>query len=147
MAASSADRHMHEYGRPPRPDAGLPKSGDVLHLGRKASVQFNHPILFRVIRVHDWTTYDGWVWLDGYQLNIAGDAVERRTVFVQIAGLRWIPRHPTRAPATSSDQRYRGNVRPSRASRPTPKQYQSPSTPLRPSKGKSHPVSRVATPT
>jgi hypothetical protein len=41
-----------------------------------------------VIRVHDWPTYTGWVWLDGYQLNAAGDAVERRSIFVQTEGLR-----------------------------------------------------------
>lgn len=67
---------------------GLPRSGDVLVLDRAASVQFSTPILFRVIRVHDWSTYQGWAWLDGYQLNAAGQAVERRTVFVRIAGLR-----------------------------------------------------------
>jgi len=32
-------------------------------------------MMFRVIRVHDWQTYDGWAWLDGYQLNSVGDAV------------------------------------------------------------------------
>lgn len=51
-------------------------------------MQFLRPMLFRVIRVHDWSTYEGWVWLDGYQLNAAGDAVERRSIFVQRAGLR-----------------------------------------------------------
>lgn len=66
----------------------LPRSGDIVTLSRAASVQFAEPILFRVIRVLDWTTYDGWIWLDGYQLNQAGDAVERRSVFVQISGLR-----------------------------------------------------------
>jgi hypothetical protein len=66
----------------------LPRSGDVLHVTRAASVQFAAPILFRVIRVHDWQTYDGWVWLDGYELNAAGDAVERRSIFVQIKGIR-----------------------------------------------------------
>lgn len=66
----------------------LPRSGDVLHVTRAASVQFIDPILFRVIRVHDWPTYDGWVWLDGYELNAAGDAVERRSIFVQVSGLR-----------------------------------------------------------
>lgn len=66
----------------------LPRSGDVLYITRAASVQFGEPILFRVIRVHDWPTYDGWVWLDGYQLSPAGDAVERPSIFVQIAGLR-----------------------------------------------------------
>jgi hypothetical protein len=66
----------------------LPKSGDVLRVTRAASVQFVEPILFRVIRAHDWPTYEGWVWLDGYQLNSAGDAVARRSIFVQLVGLQ-----------------------------------------------------------
>lgn len=66
----------------------LPRSGDVLRVTRAASVQFSEPLLFRVIRVHDWPTYDGWVWLDGYQLNTAGEAVERRSIFVQVKGLQ-----------------------------------------------------------
>ncbi|MCW6008518.1 hypothetical protein K1W54_28835 [Micromonospora sp. CPCC 205371] len=66
----------------------LPRSGDVLHVTREASVQFVEPILFRVIRLHDWPTYDGWVWLDGYELNTVGEAVERRSIFVRIGGLR-----------------------------------------------------------
>lgn len=67
-----------------------PKGGDVLHLTRRASVQFIVPILFRVIRVHDWVTYDGWLWLDGYELNGQGEAVARRSLFVQLAGLQWV---------------------------------------------------------
>jgi hypothetical protein len=51
-------------------------------------VQFTEPIMFRVIRVHEWQTYDGWAWLDGYQLDSVGDAVERRSVFVLLDGLR-----------------------------------------------------------
>ncbi|MFF3869572.1 hypothetical protein [Micromonospora sp. NPDC001898] len=66
----------------------LPKAGDVIHLTRAASVQFIHPIMFRVIRVLDWPTYDHWVWLDGYQLDRKGDAAERRTLFVQRTGIR-----------------------------------------------------------
>lgn len=66
----------------------LPHSGDVLQVTRSASVQFVDPIMFRVIRVHDWPTYDGWIWLDGYELNMAGDAVDRRSIFVQVSGLR-----------------------------------------------------------
>ena len=65
-----------------------PRAGDILHVSREASVQFTTPMFFRVIRVHDWPTYDGWMWLDGYQLNAAGDAVERRSIFVQRRGLR-----------------------------------------------------------
>ena len=73
-----------------------PRGGDVLHIGRPASVQFIRPIIFRVIRLHDWPTYDGCVWLDGYQLGNNGDAVERRSVFVQVAGLRYLttPQRP-----------------------------------------------------
>jgi hypothetical protein len=72
----------------------LPRSGDVIHVTKAASVQFAAPMLFRVIRVHDWPTYDGWVWLDGYELNSAGDAVERRSIFVQVNGLRQIGKAP-----------------------------------------------------
>lgn len=66
----------------------LPQSGEIVHLTNAASVQFTSPMLFRIIRCHDWPTYDGWIWLDGYQLSAIGDAVERRSVFVRIAGLR-----------------------------------------------------------
>ena len=66
----------------------LPRSGDVLRVSRAASVQFTEPMLFRVIRVHDWQTIDGWAWLDGYQLDGTGDAVERRSIFVQLNGLQ-----------------------------------------------------------
>lgn len=66
----------------------LPRTGDVLRVTKTASVQFTQPLLFRVIRVHDWQTYDGWAWLDGYQLNSTGDAVERRSIFVQLQGLQ-----------------------------------------------------------
>jgi hypothetical protein len=66
----------------------LPRSGDVLRVTRAASIQFNKPMMFRVIRVQEWQTYNGWAWLDGYQLNSAGDAVERRCIFVQLDGLQ-----------------------------------------------------------
>ncbi|MEH1055156.1 hypothetical protein V6U89_08085 [Micromonospora sp. CPCC 206171] len=72
----------------------LPRSGDVLHVTRAASVQFIRPITFRVIRVLDWPTYDGWLWLDGYELNAAGDAINRRSIFVQEAGLRRLQAAP-----------------------------------------------------
>ncbi|MBM0257268.1 hypothetical protein [Micromonospora sp. 4G55] len=65
-----------------------PRSGDLLYVTRSASVQFINPIFFRVIRVLGWRTYDGWLWLEGYQLNIKGDATARRAIFVQQAGLR-----------------------------------------------------------
>jgi hypothetical protein len=86
----------------------LPSSGDVLRVTRAASVQFVSPMLFRVIRVHDWATYDGWCWLDGYELDNTGDAVERRTIFVQIEGLQ----RATMVPAPS---RYRVGPQPVRS--------------------------------
>jgi hypothetical protein len=76
----------------------LPRSGDVLRVTRAASVQFAAPLLFRVIRVHDWATYDGWCWLDGYELDNTGDAVERRTIFVQVEGLQRAPMVPGPSP-------------------------------------------------
>ena len=72
----------------------LPRTGDVLHVTRAASVQFLRPIKFRVIRVLDWPTYDGWLWLDGYELNAAGDAVTRRSIFVQREGLQQLQAAP-----------------------------------------------------
>lgn len=72
----------------------LPRSGDVLRVTRAASIQFNKPMMFRVIRVQDWQTYNGWAWLDGYQLNSVGDAVERRCIFVQLDGLQAAPTGP-----------------------------------------------------
>lgn len=76
----------------------LPRSGDVLHVTRAASVQFLRPILFRVIRVLDRPTYDGWLWLEGYELNAAGDAVNRRSIFVQRAGLQQVEAAPQPRP-------------------------------------------------
>ncbi|GGM01690.1 MULTISPECIES: hypothetical protein [Micromonospora] len=66
----------------------LPRPGDVLHVTRAASVQFRRPLIFRVIKVHDWPTYQGWVWLEGYELDATGDAVSRRSIYVKHEGLR-----------------------------------------------------------
>ncbi|MGB2569648.1 hypothetical protein ACPFP2_14520 [Micromonospora citrea] len=80
------------------------RAGDLLLVTRAASVQFVRPIRFRVIRVLDLTTYPGWVWLDGYQLDDRDQAVARRSIYVQRAGLRKAdtvrpgrPRTPTAA--------------------------------------------------
>jgi hypothetical protein len=86
----------------------MPASGDVLYVGANASVQFAaRPIRFRVIRVHDWNTYTGWIWLDGYELDTAGDAVERRSIFVQVGGLRYAGN-----PSCRGAGKARGNERP-----------------------------------
>ncbi|MEV5818387.1 hypothetical protein ABUL04_21755 [Micromonospora harpali] len=77
-----------------------PACGDLLHVTRAASVQFVRPIFFRVIRVHeDWHTYHGWLWLDGYEVDARGDAVARRSIFVQPAGLRRLAGVPRPAAA------------------------------------------------
>ena len=65
------------------------KAGDVILLTTAASVQFLHPIFVRVIReLPERHTYDGWVWIEGYELDAAGDAVARRELFVMRAGVR-----------------------------------------------------------
>jgi hypothetical protein len=67
----------------------LPKPGDVLYVGGAASVQFQgeRSLTLRVIRVDHRLTYDGWLWIDGYVLGPAGEATERRVVFVRNEGL------------------------------------------------------------
>ncbi|MEV4829429.1 hypothetical protein ACQP2H_06755 [Micromonospora sp. CA-248260] len=86
------------------------KPGDLLLITRAASVQFIRPIRCRLIRIDDRPTYDGWVWLDVYQLDARDRAVARRSIFVQRAGVRpadqgrqppqrATPRQPTRTTA------------------------------------------------
>ncbi|GAA2184977.1 hypothetical protein [Micromonospora lupini] len=75
------------------------RAGDVVHLATVASVQFFRPIFVRVIReLPERHTYDGWVWIEGYQLNAAGDAVARRELYVRRAGVRLqsLPDAPTK---------------------------------------------------
>ncbi|WP_326552144.1 hypothetical protein [Micromonospora sp. NBC_01813] len=75
-----------------------PKVGDVLHIGAQASVQFagTRSLILRVTAVRKKPTYEGWCWLTGYVLDLHGDAVERREVFVQRAGLRRMVLHDQR---------------------------------------------------
>ncbi len=63
-------------------------SPGVYLLTRAASPQFFKPILVRVIRHLDRTTYDRWAWVDAYQLDRHGDATERRALFLMPAGMR-----------------------------------------------------------
>ncbi|MEU0549329.1 hypothetical protein [Micromonospora sp. NPDC005979] len=86
----------------------------MLHLTRAASVQFLRPIFVRVIRVLDWPTYDGWLWIDAYELTPNGDAVARRSLFVMPVGLIWpgtsaraAPRSTTRTPVRRGPVRVR----------------------------------------
>ncbi|WP_434090168.1 hypothetical protein [Micromonospora carbonacea] len=94
----SAARDVADDSAPYAPTEALLRAGTLLHVTRAASPQFVQPIFFRLIRVHaDWVTYYGWTWLDGYQLDARGDAVARRSIFVQPAGLRVLASLP--APA------------------------------------------------
>ncbi|SCF18803.1 hypothetical protein GA0070618_3868 [Micromonospora echinospora] len=89
------------------------RAGDLLHVTQAASVQFHKPIVLRLIRVLDWPTFDGWVWLDGYQLDTKGDAVARRSIFVQPVGLRKLTSAP--APRRRAGSRPRTTSAVSRA--------------------------------
>ncbi|BCY06156.1 hypothetical protein [Actinoplanes sp. L3-i22] len=82
----------------------IPRPGDVLIVDRNASVQFGGEcrLLFRVISVSNRSTYDGWAWIQGYSLNSAGDAIERREIFVRRAGLRLYRPQPGRPNVGSS---------------------------------------------
>ncbi|MEU7591333.1 hypothetical protein AB0A95_34180 [Micromonospora sp. NPDC049230] len=74
------------------------RGGDLVRLTTTASVQFFRPIIVRVIRELDHVTYDGWVWLDGYELGEKGDAVARRELYVRREGVQLIEAAPTAAP-------------------------------------------------
>ncbi|MCZ7419532.1 hypothetical protein O7605_08370 [Verrucosispora sp. WMMA2121] len=92
--------------------------GELLVLTRAASPQFVRPITVRVIRHRtDRSTYDGWTWIECYQLDARGDAVERRELFLMPAGLiRCGDRSPRRraGPGQSSEV-----GQPSEVSRPS----------------------------
>ena len=77
---------------------GLPQPGEVVLIGASASVQFSgkHGFTFRIIAVDSRPTYDGWVWLDGYQLDGRGQATARRKIFVRRSGLVRLAFRPTR---------------------------------------------------
>jgi hypothetical protein len=66
-----------------------PRPGDVVHVDGDASVQFqgDRSMTFRVIRVDPRSTYDGWLWLEGFVLGPEGNAVQRRRIFVRREGL------------------------------------------------------------
>lgn len=67
--------------------------GDVLRVDGEASVQFQgeRSLRFRVIRVDPRSTYDGWIWLEGYVLSSSGNPLQRRRIFVRRDGLRPAP--------------------------------------------------------
>ena len=81
-------------------------AGDLLCLDRRASVQFFRPITVRVIReIEDRQPYDGWAWIEAYELNARGTAVAKRELFVYLAGLRRLE-STTRERMSSSSRTY-----------------------------------------
>jgi hypothetical protein len=72
---------------------GPPRCGDVIRVDGRASVQFagRRALILRVTRVSEKPTYYGWCWLAGYVLDPQGEAVEKREIFVQPAGLVVVP--------------------------------------------------------
>ncbi|WP_433115801.1 hypothetical protein [Micromonospora sp. CA-246542] len=72
----------------PAPPGPTFRAGDLLRLSATASVQFLRPITVRVIRELEWDTYDGWVWLDAYELDSRGEAVARRELYVRCEGVQ-----------------------------------------------------------
>jgi hypothetical protein len=57
--------------------------GAAYLVGPAASIQFQTPILVRVIRVEPRMRYAESTWLDIYQLDEYGEAIERRSIYVR----------------------------------------------------------------
>lgn len=77
-----------------------PRTGDVVKIGSEASVQFagDRSLILRITKVCDKPTYDGWIRLTGYVLDEGGQTIERREVFVQVAGVRLLRAAPADIP-------------------------------------------------
>ncbi|MEU2986908.1 hypothetical protein ABZ647_21175 [Micromonospora aurantiaca] len=55
--------------------------------------------------MEDRAAYDGWTWIEAYELNAKGEAIAKRELFVQPAGLRWL--NPTVADCAHAARRPR----------------------------------------
>jgi len=71
-------------------------AGQVLRVEADASIQFqgSRALTFQVIRVDKRTTYDGWLWMEGFVLDPRGKPIERRTIFVRRDGLHLAGQRP-----------------------------------------------------
>ncbi len=79
---------MVEPRRDQIPDA--PPPGSVVVLDRDTTPQLagQDPIYMRVTRVEPGGQDPTWAWLHGYQLDSTGHAIERREIYVRLAGIR-----------------------------------------------------------
>lgn len=90
-----------------------PAPGDVFYVGAGCGVPHGfRPIRFRVISVDARPTYDGMTWLDGYELDHTGRAVERRRIYVITAGLQHLQRPAEKATAPVRRPTNAGPARP-----------------------------------
>jgi hypothetical protein len=87
--------------------AGL--RGHTVHIGADCGVQFasGRDLTLRVTVTEDSKSWDGIAWITGYVLNHAGQAIERREVYVIVAGLTILatpapPAPPVPRPARNS---------------------------------------------
>lgn len=73
--------------------------GAIVRVNGDASCQFaGQDFLLRVIGTDTYgSTPTGWLWIDGYVLNACGEAVDRRRLFLQPAGLTQEAAPATRA--------------------------------------------------
>lgn len=82
----TASQIMSAVAAPPLP---MPKTGDVVWIGRAANYHFvgHNSIAVRVIRIVPEPLVPGIAWIHGYQLSRGGNAVGRCTIPVRTAGL------------------------------------------------------------
>ncbi|WP_348650333.1 hypothetical protein [Verrucosispora sp. WMMA2044] len=93
----------------PREDGTPRVTPGVYLLTRDASPQFTRPIAVRVIRERTGrSTYDGWAWIEVYQLDSRGEAIDRRELYVRPDGMRPAPPPPHRTPARCAAARAAG---------------------------------------
>jgi hypothetical protein len=87
----------------------VPVPGDLVLIDGRASVQFagDRALWLRITAVDDRPTYHGWLWLTGYSIDPAtGNAMAKREVYVQIAGLQ-IQRRKTQGTPRRATTRHR----------------------------------------
>ncbi|MGC4773357.1 hypothetical protein ACLQ25_30855 [Micromonospora sp. DT44] len=65
------------------------KSGDIVLVGAACSPQFtgDRALMLRVVSVGEADPYHDWIWITGYVLDMRGNAIAKREVYVMKAGL------------------------------------------------------------
>ncbi|WP_405430472.1 hypothetical protein [Micromonospora sp. NBC_00617] len=78
--------------------------GDLLVIGPACSVQFTGDRILRVrlVSIGVVDPYHDWLWLTGYVLDVKGNAIAKRELYVQRAGIVVEQRRPPLAPRSSA---------------------------------------------